>query len=169
MKSGPSNQAEAYDWLFFVGSEFERDVRAWHAGGRRGPNSLGSVAVPYEARQVAPGDRLFVLTVTFRGTRMTLLGRLEAGSVRTIYHDTRKTALIVAKRGTATRSEPSDLPRSVVDRLVFEHADGTPHHVHRQSDGTISPSQFAGSTSNLRVVLPGGARLLERRLASAAT
>lgn len=157
---------ERVEWLSFVGAEKAAEIWQWHNRGRKGPNPLAALPIPYTGGEdLEPGDRLYVCYVNFPGTRFELLGRLDVRSLSPIARDGRETAVAIAKRGTATRADPVGLPQSVVDALRFLHRDGSEHHVKRAGTGDIRSGQFGGR-SNLRELV-AGAELLDAALVHA--
>lgn len=154
MRCTVCGMGKATDWLFMVGAPTATAIWQWHASGCRGPNPLGSVAVPYADGDTAVGDVLYVCRVDWPGHRFTLMGRLEARSVRRVARDTRQTALVVAKRGSATKVMPVSVPQATVDALRFLHFNGTEHHVKRGPAGEIRSGQFGGK-GNLRELVAG--------------
>jgi hypothetical protein len=150
----PASSSDQVHWLFVVGRPTVANIWAWHAAGRRGPNPLASFAAPYGAGKAEPGDTLYLVNVNWPGSRFELLGRVVVRTALPVARDTRDTVLIVAKRGSASRSAPVSLPARTVDRLRFLHNDGTEHQVKRSADGSIKSGQFGGR-ANLRQLVAG--------------
>lgn len=151
-------------WLHFWRRESAANLREWQAAGRRGPNPLNAIPVPYAADLINPRDRLYVVEVNWPGTRFELLGRIEVRTVGEPPNDPRAMTVVVAKRGTATRCAPVPIPRRVSNKLVLGYADGTHHRVRRRPDGTILGGSYQGRASVRELV--GGGSVLETLLRS---